>query len=119
MRAVVKEIPLERMRDIEDQIMELERKIQDQILQVQEFIFESKMVRRDISNVKMRMSDYRNSQAQRGQLDAELERLELRLVDLEDNIRLARVNIRRLEEMKPKPPWNRDYAIIRRMPTTE
>ena len=86
---------------------------------MQEFIFESKMVRRNISEAKMRLRDYRNSQARRGQLDAELERLELRLVDLEDNLRLARVNIRRLEEMKPKPPWNKDYAIIRRMPTTE
>jgi Tfp pilus assembly protein PilF len=112
-------ITLEQKRDIEERAMRLEQMIQEQVLQLNDFVFEVNTVRRRISQVKMSLQRYRANQAKHGALDAEVERLELRLRDLEDNIRLARANIKRLEDQKPKPPWNNDYAYSREIPEPE
>jgi len=109
-------ITLEQKRDLEERTMRFEQMIQEQVLQLNEFVFEVNTVRRRINQTRMSLQQYRENQARHGVLDAEMERLELRLRDLEDSIRLARANIKRLEDQKPKPPWNSDYAYSRQVP---
>ncbi len=109
-------ITIQQKRDIDDRIMELERLIQNHVFQLQEFTFEVNTNRRRINQIRMSLRDYQRIGRNYGALEAELTRLELRQRDLVDNIRLTRASIDRLEDQKPKPPWNEDYAILRYMP---
>ena len=112
-------ITLEQKRDIEERIMRYDQMIQDQVLQIQEFVFEANTVRHRINELRMSLREYRDIQSRRGPLEAEMTRLEIRLRDLEDNIRLARANIKHLEDQKPQPPWNEDYAFCHTLPAAE